>query len=338
VVLTLASLSKYEKVSTDPLSSVRSRLEQLDIKFIHEYIYGQTTHVVAEKRNLPPVLRALVHANYAVTDKFMDAIVEAAKIPPKGDDGRETFAPLELNFDGVWPDAADAQFVPPPSKEPNPRPAEYFAPKEERGTVFYGYTFVFCQKQPYENLGPAINGGSGKALLYEASEATPARDVVAYVKNAAGNKELDDIEDESEEKGVIVVRIATKNSAWSTKFMNEVDEQLNQRSVQQNEFLDPIVMNDASGLRQKLVEEDDMVSTAIRKFTLPRVFYIHLTSPSIESNSHAEPRTPKGRNGYSFITCPSATKINCASQSRAATICQASKPPSSDPKPIQGVR
>jgi nijmegen breakage syndrome protein 1 len=290
-VLTFASLSKAEKASHDPLFSVRSRLEQLDIKFIHEYVFKHTTHVVAEKRNLPPVLQALVHAKYIVTDKFIDAVVEAAKVPPVGSDGREPFAPLELDFKEFWPDATQAHFVPPPSKEPNPRPAELFTPKEERATVFAGYTFVFCQQGPYGNLSPAINGGGGKALLYEASEETPARDVVAYVKNAAGEKGLGEFEDGSEGKGVIVVRIATKNSAWSTTFMNEVDEQLNQRSLQQNEFLDPIVMNDASGLRQKLIEEYDINSTAIRKYQLS-IFVKHLLiSTSIKSTSHGEPRS-----------------------------------------------
>jgi nijmegen breakage syndrome protein 1 len=310
----------------------------LDVKFVHEYIFGQTTHVVAEKRNISPVLQALVHAKYVVTDKFIDAIIEAAKIPPKGDDGRETFAPLELDFDGVWPDATKLEFVPPPSKEPNPRPAEYFAPKKERGTVFDGYTFVFCQSQPYENLSPAINGGGGKALLYEASETTPARDVVAYVKNAAGEKGLGEFEDGSEGKGVIVVRIATKNSAWSTKFMNDVDEQLNQRSLQQNEFLDPIIMNDASALRQKLVEEEDIVSTVLRECKPSQVFTIYLTLFSIKSSRCAEPRTTKVRTRASLITCPPTTKINGAGQTGATTICQTPTSSSSNPKPIQRFR
>jgi pSer/pThr/pTyr-binding forkhead associated (FHA) protein len=49
VVLTPASSRK----SGDPLEAAASKLEQADIKTSAEFIVGQTTHVVASKRNLP---------------------------------------------------------------------------------------------------------------------------------------------------------------------------------------------------------------------------------------------------------------------------------------------
>jgi hypothetical protein len=229
----------------------------------------QTTHVVAAKRNLPPVLQALVHGSYVTTDAFVDALVAVAESP-----NPEDSAPLEVDFVGKLPDAT--KYVPPPSKEPKPRGPELFAPDEGRSSVFAGYTFVFCLRTQYENLSAAINGGGGKSLLYEdfVEERTQARDVVTYVKNVAGEKGLGEFEDGSIGKGVVVVRVTSKNNTWATSFMNEVDEKLNQRSLQMNEFLDPIIMKDASSLRQPLIEEgDNHTVPSLRKSFSP----IHLT-------------------------------------------------------------
>ncbi|KAF2437137.1 hypothetical protein EJ08DRAFT_644657 [Tothia fuscella] len=256
IVLTLASLSKAEKANSDPLSKYRIRLEHLDIKFVQDYVVGQTTHVVAAKRNLPQVLQALVHGNYVTTDEFVDNVVLAAE-----SENAEDNSLLEGDFDANLPDAT--KFVPLPSKEPNPRPAELFRPDKERSSVFAGYTFVFCMKAQYDNLSGAINGGSGKTLLYPDFEegATPAADVVKYVKNAAGEKGLGEFEDGSEGKGVVVVRVSSKDTAWATSFMNEVDEKLNQRSIPLNEFLDPILMKDTSEIRKALVEDVEIHSS-----------------------------------------------------------------------------
>ena len=48
-----------------------------------------------------------------------------------------------------------------------------------------------------------------------------------------------------------------RTEEWDVKFMNDVDIALSRRSIEQNEFLDAIVMSDASSLNQPLQEESE---------------------------------------------------------------------------------
>jgi hypothetical protein len=218
---------------------------------------------VTAKRNVPPALEALVLGRYVVFSNYLDAVSTAAA------EGASGSAPLEEDFEANWPDPM--AYIPPSTKEPVPRPAEYFAPKPERAAVFSGYTFVFCQSSKYESLHGAITAGGGKALLYEKFDEgrTAAKDFIAYVKNVAGEKGLGEFEDGSEGKGVVVIRLVSPNNKdWGEKFVHEVDEQLNQRSLELSEFLDVIIMNDTSSLRRPLIEEIDITLTEIREYTL----------------------------------------------------------------------
>jgi len=216
---------------------------------------------VAEKRNIPAVLQGLIQGRYVVTKDYISRVVEAAtEITSPGGEG-EPKAPLEKDFDGSWPDPM--RFVPPVANEPIRRDAKLLAPNTQRADIFYGFTFVFCLKTQFDQLQPVINAGSGKAVLFEKFQEgkTDPKDFVAFVKNVAGEKGTGELNDSSQNKGVVVVRLATKNVAWDTHFVQESDRQLNQRSLEQNEFLDTILMVNTGGLRKRLAEQIDLEST-----------------------------------------------------------------------------
>jgi hypothetical protein len=262
VVVTIANLTRAEKQSSDSLAAIREKLEPLDVKFTNEYVTGQTTHVVATKRNVPTVLQGIINGNYVVTRDYIDAIAKAATEEPSPHGEGEPKAPLEKDFSGSWPDAM--QFVPPVANEPVKRDASYLAPNPERTEIFYGYTFVFCMKAQYEQVQPVINAGSGKAVLYEGFQEgrTDPHDFVAFVKNVAGEKGTGELDHSDAGKRVVVVRITTKNPEWDAHFVQESDSQLNQRSIEQNEFLDTILTVNPAGLRKRLEGEIDLTSTA----------------------------------------------------------------------------
>ncbi len=290
MVLTFSFSSKEQK-SKDPLVPVRARVEDLDIKAITSYIIDKTTHVVANKRNTAKGLQALINAKYIVTDSFVDALVYAAT--PTDLDEPESLSPLEEDFDSNWPDAA--QHLPAPGKEPRPREATVFAPDPKRAQVFEGYTFVFCDLTQFENLQAPIANGGGKALYYElVLGETSVEDLVRYVKNVAGEKGLGEFDDGSEGKGVVVVRFRCKKEfeQWAVELGDAVAIQLDQRLIEQSEFLDAILLNDASILRKPLPEEEDSNSAA----PLPTACRSIKTITWFQTNSCIESFDPTANN------------------------------------------
>ncbi|KAI9810034.1 MAG: hypothetical protein M1827_006732 [Pycnora praestabilis] len=250
------SFSSKELKGKDPLIPVRARLESLDIKSIIPYIIDKTTHVVAAKRNTAKGLQALINSKYIVTDTFVDAIVYAAT--PEDIEDPDSLSPLERDFNAGWPDAS--QYLPVQGKEPSERPAAFFTPNPTRSCIFEGYTFVFCEQIQFENLQAPITNGGGKALLFNLEpRKTTTEDIVRYVKNVAGDKGSGGFEDGSIGKGVVVVRFRGKKDLeeWAIELGNEVARVLDQRSIEQSEFLDAILVNDASTLRKPLPEEED---------------------------------------------------------------------------------
>ena len=262
VVLTFSFSSKQQK-NKDPLASVRSRLEPLDIKAIMPYVIDETTHVVASKRNTAKGLQALINAKFIVSDTFVDAVIESSRPPNAADP--ESSSPLEDDdFDTAWPDAL--QHLPTQGEEPSQRPTTYFAPDPNRSNVFEGYSFVFCDSTQFDNLQAPITNAGGKALLFELKEQqTSPQEIVQYVKSVAGEKHEGAFGDGSEGKGVVVVRFRgpREHEEWSIEVGNEVARSLDQRLIEQSEFLDAILVNDASGLRKPLSEEDDDGSNAL---------------------------------------------------------------------------
>lgn len=297
VVLSFSFSSK--ELRADPWATLRESLEQLDIKFSAEY-EEQTTHVVSKKRNTSKGLQALINGKYIVTDSFISAIVEAAAVPEGAAEGTPT--PLELDFDGSWPNALE--HLPPRGEEPSDRPVESYAPDSRRRDVFEGYTFVFYEKKQYENLFPAISHGKGKALLKEVTPGeTNVDDFIRYVKGVAGEKGLGSFEDGSEGRGVVVVRYMPSkgpDTEWFTQFLTSFALRLDHRPIDQREFLEAILTCDASMLRRPLevasqVEPAPAQNRAITEDTVGQMEIDRPLAQEPQKEEGQEPAPPQRR-------------------------------------------
>ncbi|MCJ1313570.1 hypothetical protein MMC25_007249 [Agyrium rufum] len=256
VVLTFVFPSKETKGGRDPLVAVRSRLEEFDIKFNLVYLNEQTTHVVTMKRNTAKGLQALISGKYVVQNSFVDALVYATT--PDNLDEPETLSPLEVDFDGNWP--SELEHIPPPGKEPGKaRPNETFAPDTARKDVFEGYTFILCDRSQFDNLqGPITNGG-GKALKFDFKPGqTKAIEIVRFAKQCNGEEGVGEFSDHCDGRGAVLVSFPLEKGyeQWTEDLQFTVAQMLDHRLVAQNEFLDAILMNDASPLRRRLPREE----------------------------------------------------------------------------------
>ena len=237
----------------DPLAKVRSKLEDLDIKTIIPYLVDHTSYVVQNKRNTAKGLQALINGKAIVNDSFIDALVYATT--PTDLENDEAMSPLEIDFGAAWPNAID--YLPPAGSEPVARPADAFAPNPSRATVFEGYTFVFGDKSQFDNLQAAINNGHGKALFYEIRDgATTAEEIVRFMNEASGGRGVGS--ERQARGGVVLVRFRSKGEyePWSIELGNEIALMTDQRVIEQREFLDAILGNDASPLCRSLPREE----------------------------------------------------------------------------------
>ncbi|KAL2864354.1 DNA damage response protein RcaA [Aspergillus lucknowensis] len=251
------SFSSNEKAKK-ALSAFRSRLEDLDIKAIEDYVVDATTHVVQTKRNTAKGLQALVNGKFIVKESFVDALVYAAT--PSDLDNLESLSLLEIDFDAAWPDAIS--HLPPPGKEVVSVSEDAFAPNMERMNIFEGYTFVFGDEGQYDLLKPPITNGRGRALYFKVQDcATTAEEIVEFMRNAAGQKGFG-----SEREGsgrVVLVRFRSKTQEqWSIELGNQVALMTDQRVIEQREFLNAILTNDASVLCRPLPVEMDVEPTS----------------------------------------------------------------------------
>ncbi|UZP46090.1 hypothetical protein NXS19_013902 [Fusarium pseudograminearum] len=243
-----------KELQTDPLATLRERFEQLDIKIVHEYI-NTTTHVVSKKRNTAKGLQALINGKHIVTETFLDAVVEAGTLP-EGAEATE-LSPLEQDLVQNWPDAL--QHLPPRGGEPVQHPDSTYAPDPERKDIFEGYTFIFYDQVQYDNLLAPVTNGGGKAMIRKVIPMeTEVDEFVQYVKGVAGEKGLGAFDDGSEGKGVVVVRFIPSKGAtidWYVEFFRTVSLRLDHRPIEQSEFLEAILIKDASILRRPLEVE-----------------------------------------------------------------------------------
>ena len=245
------------------MTSKRERLEDLDIKICSEYIIDQTTHAVQSKRNTVAGLQALINGKYIVADEFVDALVYAAS--PNDLEEAENLCPLERDYDAAWPDAL--KYLPPPGKENSNYPPDTFAPGPNRFTIFEDYSFVFCDHKQYENLLPAISAGHGKALLCRTEPSkTKADDIAQFMRTASGKKGFGNFESPDETGGTVLVRWSTKPEyqKWAHETADEVAMKTNQRPVEQREFLDAILANDARLLRKALKTTPVSIQTSAK--------------------------------------------------------------------------
>ncbi|KAL7924082.1 hypothetical protein ACQKWADRAFT_287204 [Trichoderma austrokoningii] len=253
-----------KEMQTQPLTSLQERFEQLDIKLLTDYSIKHTTHVISKKRNTAKGLQALINGKYIVTESFLDA-VSSVTAPLDAGDGQES-SYLERDFDEYWPKAMD--HLPPRGNEPMQHPDELYTPNNERKDVFEGYTFIFYSKLQYDNLMAPITNGGGKALLHPVEpEQTQVDDFVRYVKGVAGEKGTGSFNDGSEGKGVVLVRFLPAKGelvGWYTEFVTAVSLLLDHRPIEQNEFLEAILINDASKLRRPLEMESSNRTQTLR--------------------------------------------------------------------------
>ncbi|OBT62185.1 hypothetical protein VE03_08373 [Pseudogymnoascus sp. 23342-1-I1] len=257
VVLTFSFTGK--ELRNNQISSFVELLERLDIKVLVEYAHQSTTHVVAKKRNTSKGLQALINGKYIVDHSFIDAIVNATTADPSVESA------LESDFDSNWP--KELHHLPPKGPEQTDRPPSSYLPDPTRLSIFEGYTFVFYEQSQFDNLIAPITNGKGKALLHQANPAsTTAEEFVRYVKNVAGEKGAGEFEDGSTGTGVVVVRyqpLKGPTLPFYSDFGQQVSLQLDHRLIEQSEFLDAILNNDASVLRRPLEVESSIVPATL---------------------------------------------------------------------------
>lgn len=223
----------------DRMWSFCEKLKCLDIKIYVGYIQ-KSTHVVARNCNTLECLRGLINGKYIVHPNFIDAI---ATVTASEED---TTSPLQ----SLWPN--ELQYLPQGSERMG-KPAAAYAPDPKRQTIFEGYTFIFYNKSQFENLRSPIGDGHGRALLRQiGSSAAKVEDFVLFVKDVAGEKGFGQFQDS---KGVFVVRYQPAEEpifAWYSELARYVSLSLGHRLIEQEEFLNVILNNDASSLYKPL--------------------------------------------------------------------------------------
>jgi hypothetical protein len=248
-VITFHLLRK--ELKSGVLKQKQDRIKNLGVKAVADFVPDTTTHVVAAKRNTPKGLQALINGQHLVGEDFVQALEIAAT--PTTLSQEENLSSLELDFDSNWPNEKD--FLPAPGKEPTARPDETYQPGPDRTHIFKDYTFVFCDAGQHERLLPVIATGHGKALLQEVDNGkTTVNGLLAYLSNVAGKKTFGDPSQHPAQGGVVLVRWTAPDdySDWANNLIQQVSLKLDQRAIDQSEFLDAVLANDASLLRQSI--------------------------------------------------------------------------------------
>ena len=131
--------------------------------------------------------------------------------------------------------------------------------------MFQGWIFVFLDPGQYESILPAITTGHGKALLYplEAGKTT-SDNVVTYMQNTAGQKGFGSFDPSIDAGGVIMVKPTLKGDIadLGDALAKEVALKLGQKYIDQADFLDAILCNDAAQLREAVPFESFAESVA----------------------------------------------------------------------------
>ncbi|KAK3674806.1 hypothetical protein LTR78_005150 [Recurvomyces mirabilis] len=282
VILSCASPGKPKH---EAFAAKREQLSGTDINIVAEYVSNETTHAVVKSRNHPIGMQALLQARWMVDYAWLDAVSEVTRRTSPDANG-ELRSALEDDFDASWP--REDQYLPPAKGEPVKRPDEYLLPKPERADVFQDFIFILLAQGQFNTLLPVITTGGGKALLWEADEKSTTEDFVAYVWGVAGRKGSGEynLNEQTGKGGVVIVRL-NGDTDWQRSFMFDVDQALKQRSILQNEFLDLILMNDASAARQPLPETQSSVRDVPASRTRAHVPIVQPQSPPQEDQPMA---------------------------------------------------
>ena len=246
------NLQKKE-IKSGVLQTKRDRVQSWGVKAISEFVPESTTHLVVKKRNTPKGLQALIMGKFLVAESYIDAIEYATT--PANLDQEENVSPLEIDFDNAWPNPKD--HLPPPGREPTARGDETYEPNSARSNIFENFVFVFGDQTQYDNLLPVITTGSGKAMLFKATEGTTTVDeLVHYIRDLAGKRGFGYSQDKRK-GGAVLVRWHKddEHADYVNSLVNDTALKLDQRAIDQAEFLDAILANDAYLLRQSVPYE-----------------------------------------------------------------------------------
>ncbi|KAK4554995.1 hypothetical protein LTR86_007761 [Recurvomyces mirabilis] len=282
VILSCASPGKPKH---EAFAAKREQLSGTDINIVAEYVSNETTHAVVKSRNHPIGMQALLQARWMVDYAWLDAVSEVTRRTSPDANGEPRSA-LEEDFDANWP--REDQYLPPAKGEPVKRPDNYLLPRAERADVFQDFIFILLAQGQFDTLLPVITTGGGKALIWEANEQSTTEDFLGYAKGVAGKKGSGqyNLNEQTGRGGVVIVRL-NGDTDWQRSFMFDVDQALKQRSILQNEFLDLILMNDASAARQPLPETQSSVRNAPASRTSTHVPVIQPQSPPQEDQPMA---------------------------------------------------
>lgn len=318
-VLTFNLLKK--EVKSGVLKTKQTRVQGLDVKAVSDFSSEHTTHVVANKRNTAKGLLALVAAKHLVAESYIDAL--EYKATPTNLSQDENLSFLEIDFDSAWPDPED--HLPPPGKEPTIRSADCYQPDPSRATIFEGYTFVFGDQIQYDNLLPVVTTGHGKGILFKvANGETTTEELVQFLQNASGRKGGDD--QTSANGNAILVRWQGKDDflEWTNALINETALKLDQRAIDQSEFLDAILANDVELMRQSIPFE----STTDGKIAPP---------PSVVSSLVTKQSSGEGARAVS-ASRSQGPEEHAPAQGPSQNVAQANTNGQAAPRPFQGPR
>lgn len=225
-----------KEIKSGALKTRQERVKELDVKAISDYLSVETTHLVAQKRNTPKGLQALIEGKPIISDAYIDALIYAST--PTDLQEEENLSPLEIDFDDAWPDPA--QYLPPAGKEPTDKPAEAYKPDPARAKVFEKHTFFFFDQTQYDVLLPPVTTGHAKALLFKANqEKTTSEEGLAFVRKAIGPHGR-----------AIIIKLNETNDMhpWLVEYIEDLCAKLGQEPANQSDLLDTILGNDASQL------------------------------------------------------------------------------------------
>ncbi|KPI39675.1 uncharacterized protein AB675_3549 [Cyphellophora attinorum] len=252
VPCTLSYHLLQKELKAGVLAVKQEKARRLGIKAVTDFVPGETTHVVATKRNTAKGLQALITGKYVVTDAFVEALELAATPNTLSQD--ENLCPLEEDFEENWPN--EILYLPAPAKEPTTKPDEAYRPQPTRTHVFEHFVFVFGDEKQLETLMPVITTGHGKAIRFKVVNGqSTVDDLVTFMQNADGKKSGNS--HARSDGGAILVRWkgAEPHADWTNHLIDQAALKLDQRAIDQSEFLDAILSNNAAQLRQAIPQE-----------------------------------------------------------------------------------
>ena len=229
------SFSKKEILKGDH-NAIQQSIKHLDIRAITEYKPGETTLLLAQKRNTAKVLQALIEGKPIVKSTFLDSLLALAT-----SDAPETLSKLEADFDRTWPDCDPVMYLPPPGKETTDKPVEAYRPDQKRSTIFDKHTFFFFDSSQLDTLLQPITTGHGKAVMLTVSQtsSTVAESVKTIMSTTKGGHAV-----------IVKLNDLSNSQPWLAHHIDQVCSEVGIEGILQAEIIDAILGNNSSQLRK----------------------------------------------------------------------------------------